>query len=294
VGVIHRDVKPANIFVAFTRQGLEPKVLDFGISKLLSSEAEERTPSNVTADDALLGTPRYMAPEQVRGARLVTAASDQYALGVVLYEALTGETPFDGRNSYEVMSAIMKGRLRPPSELRPGLPPGLEAVVLRAMRRSPGARFASMTALGAALLGFASEGARAQWSGAFPEPLPTVPAEPPAMGRWGRLRVVASAAVLSVLFGVGLGAWVRHRRGTVVNARPGVTLIDRPTAPSPEPPAEAPAPRAEVPAPTPAEALTPARTLSADAGGAVVDRGRHRRGTRDRVERTPLGGVIIP
>ncbi|MBI5516824.1 MAG: serine/threonine protein kinase [Deltaproteobacteria bacterium] len=288
VGVIHRDVKPANIYVAFTRQGIEPKVLDFGISKVVTQEGEDRTPSNVTADDALLGTPRYMAPEQVRGARLVTAASDQYSLGVVLYEALTGETPFDGRNSYEVMSAIMKTRLRPPSALRPGLPPALEAVVLRAMRRSPGARFTSLTAFGAALLPFASEAVRAQWSGAFPEPLPARPLEEPARPA-GRVAILAGAALFSVVLGLGVGAWVKHRRGLRVVATPSVTAIHRP--------ADQPlltAPRTEEAAPPMAAAGSPAMVSGGDAGGAPEERPRRRRAARERVERTPLGGVIIP
>src|SRR5262249_31046260 len=94
-GVIHRDLKPENIFLAHTRHGgLQPKVLDFGVSKV-SGGAKSMA---LTGTAATFGTPFYMPPEQLRGARQADHKSDQYAMGVVLYECLTGRRPFEAEN----------------------------------------------------------------------------------------------------------------------------------------------------------------------------------------------------
>ena len=100
-GVVHRDLKPANIFLCRQRDGsLVPKVLDFGISKL----ADYSDTKGLTGTDSILGTPEYMSPEQIRGSRDVTSASDQYALGVILYECATGRLPFTNESMYELIS----------------------------------------------------------------------------------------------------------------------------------------------------------------------------------------------
>jgi len=164
-GVVHRDLKPANIFLARSPNGLVvPKVLDFGISKLshdlLADDASEQ-PATATA--TLLGTPWFMAPEVVEGARNASPASDQYALGVILYHAATGSLPFRGSNLHDTLSRILSGRFPCPGELVPELPAAFEAVVLRAMALRPGDRFAQVGALTAALLALASPGVRARW-----------------------------------------------------------------------------------------------------------------------------------
>jgi len=153
--VIHRDLKPANIFLAHTRdRGLVPKVLDFGISRLDDGSQGH------TAASTLLGTPRYMAPEMVRGGRFADARSDQYSLGVMLYQGATGQVPVDGVNLYELLRRVASGEIVAPRALRPDLPPTFEAIVMRALALRPDDRFPSVRDLGAALLPFASERTR--------------------------------------------------------------------------------------------------------------------------------------
>ena len=162
-GVIHRDLKPENIFLARTRHtAMEPKVLDFGISKI-SSRGSGNTLA-LTGTGASMGTPYYMAPEQIRSAAGADARSDQYALGAILYQCLTGRRAHEGATVYEVIRSVGDGSFPPPRTVRPDLPVALEQVILRAMRLDPAQRFPSVRALGQALLPFALPAARAQWA----------------------------------------------------------------------------------------------------------------------------------
>ncbi|MGA2448767.1 MAG: protein kinase [Polyangiaceae bacterium] len=159
-GVIHRDLKPRNIFLARERRtGVRPKVLDFGISAV----ANEANPVGLTESGALLGTLEYMAPEQARSARNADERSDQYALGVILYEAVAGRKPFVGNGTYELLHAIVTAPFAPPRVVGADIDSGLEEVIVRAMSRDPRARFPSVRSLGSALLPFASDAMRASW-----------------------------------------------------------------------------------------------------------------------------------
>jgi eukaryotic-like serine/threonine-protein kinase len=151
LGIVHRDLKPENLFLARRHGPIVPKVLDFGISK--TNEAESM---KLTRSESLLGTPHYMAPEQAQGAGQADAQSDQFAIGVMLYECVTGQCPFEGNSLFAVLAAIVGGALTPPSELVPGLDPVFEAIVTRALSKQPEARFADLRALGSALLPLAS------------------------------------------------------------------------------------------------------------------------------------------
>jgi serine/threonine-protein kinase len=162
-GVIHRDLKPENIFLSRSRHGgAEPKVLDFGISKISSSGGGSTLA--LTGTGASMGTPYYVAPEQVRSAAGVDARSDQYALGAILYECVTGHRAHQGSTIYEVIRSVGDGSFLPPRARRPDTPPELESAILRAMRLDPGQRFPSVRALAGGILPFASPGARAQWA----------------------------------------------------------------------------------------------------------------------------------
>ena len=163
VGITHRDLKPQNIFLAVGPYSTQPKVLDFGISK----GAENVGAGALTGTGAMIGTPFYLAPEQIMDTRSAGPNSDQYALGVIMYECLTGRRPYEAENLFVVFQAIVGGNPVRPSQLRPGIPPALEAVVLRAMHLTPGARFPSILALGRALLPFASVKVRSIWEEAF-------------------------------------------------------------------------------------------------------------------------------
>ena len=149
-GVIHRDLKPDNIFLCRTAEGdpLEPKVLDFGISKITGAESRDHS---LTRSGAVLGTPYYMSPEQVRGARDVDQRADVYAFGVMLYEVLTGHRPFDAETYNQLILKIVTETPAPMASLNPSVDPRLVQIVERAMARDPNTRFPTIDALAMAL-----------------------------------------------------------------------------------------------------------------------------------------------
>ena len=132
--IVHRDIKPANIMV--TGDGIV-KITDFGIARISSSQ--------LTQTGTVMGTPSYMSPEQVRGDP-ISGASDQFSLGVITYELLTGEKPFAGDSLTAVMFKIVSGEVTPPSEISPGISNQLENAVLRALSKSGEDRFPSCVA----------------------------------------------------------------------------------------------------------------------------------------------------
>ena len=163
-GVVHRDLKPENIFLMQGPWGdLVPKVLDFGVSKLMTDEPTGKLTGTLT----VLGTAAYMSPEQARGSHQVNHFSDQYALGLILYEMLTGARGHPGENPFEILYNIANLPIVPPSQIRPDCPPELEQIVMRAVSPEPANRYSSLLELGAALLPFASEQIRHAMSAAF-------------------------------------------------------------------------------------------------------------------------------
>jgi serine/threonine-protein kinase len=163
-GVVHRDLKPKNILlVREQRTRLRAQVVDFGISKMARAEGEAR----LTETAALLGTLDYMAPEQARSARNADERSDQYALGVIAYECLTGRKPFSADGTYELLHAIVTASVQAPRSLGVDIPAELESAILRAMSRDRAGRFPSVESFGHALLPFASEASRAWWCDEF-------------------------------------------------------------------------------------------------------------------------------
>jgi eukaryotic-like serine/threonine-protein kinase len=231
-GVIHRDIKPDNIFLARVPDAPRPvpKLLDFGISKLEPREHEQLT---ITSVGTAIGTPMYMSYEQLSGSGEVDARTDVYAFGVVLYEALTGQPPFEAETLSELSIKVATAQPVAPRQLRAEIAEPLERVIMRAMARDRTQRIASMDALIAALEPFASPAPRA----------------PSAKPRWPwalALLVLALAALLSF-----------------------VRLAHPPAGPAPVAPAPAPAavaPPASVPASmsasVPASAGGPAAVVS--------------------------------
>ncbi len=131
-GVVHRDLKPDNVLVRNDAGRLRPKVADFGIAKVVEG-------TTYTVSGALLGTCRYMSPEQVKTPSLADHRSDIYSLGITLYELVTGRPPFDGSH-FSVMMAHVTNAPRAPSKLRPDVPPALERLILDALAKSPDKR----------------------------------------------------------------------------------------------------------------------------------------------------------
>ncbi|HEY6881464.1 MAG TPA: protein kinase [Polyangiales bacterium] len=153
VGVVHRDLKPDNIFMCRDPHGdmREPKVLDFGISKLANDNNMLERGQELTREGTVFGTPQYMAPEQMRDARIADARSDVYALGVIFYRALSNEYPYDADTLTALAIRIVEGNAPPLHELVPGIDRGLSDLVMRALALDPDQRFQSVAELGAAL-----------------------------------------------------------------------------------------------------------------------------------------------
>jgi serine/threonine protein kinase len=153
-GVVHRDLKPGNLFLAHRADGSRRvKVLDFGISKALSGTSVEELSLTKTA--ALIGSPLYMAPEQMRSAKDVDTRADIWSLGAMLYEMLTGQPPYTGESIPQLCAALLHDDPIPLRQHRPEIPEGLEYAVLRCLMKDRSQRFPTVYDLGRALLPFA-------------------------------------------------------------------------------------------------------------------------------------------
>jgi len=154
-GIVHRDLKPANIFLvpdAEQPYGVRVKILDFGIAKLVDPTGMPLGRSH-TIDGALIGTPRYMAPEQARSAKAIDFRADLYSLGCILYEMVVGEAPFPKGGSGEVIAMHLFEEPSPPRDRVPGLSPELDAIILRLLQKEPADRYGSAQEVSRALAG---------------------------------------------------------------------------------------------------------------------------------------------
>jgi eukaryotic-like serine/threonine-protein kinase len=176
-GIIHRDLKPDNVYLLKTRGGKADfvKLLDFGISKF--NQLSGDSGFSMTRTGAVMGTPYYMAPEQAKGSRDLDHRVDLYAAGVILYEAVTGEVPFNADTFNELLFKIVLEQARPVEQVVPGIDPNFAAIVNKSMARDPAARFQSARefqqaleqwAAGAGPQLAASLNASAQASGGYP------------------------------------------------------------------------------------------------------------------------------
>lgn len=193
-GVVHRDVKPDNLFVLKGDGPLRIKMLDFGFAKITDRFGQDGLR---TAGNALLGSPLYMAPEQIRATREVTAQADLWSLAVVLYELVTGDAPFGARNMTELLVQVLTAPIAMPSQRRPGLPVALDEWCRRALDRDPRRRFATATEL----------------AEAFTAALRSQPNERPARAETPTLRLAVprarhrwAATALGVTLALGLAA----------------------------------------------------------------------------------------
>ena len=159
-GIVHRDVKPSNLFL--TRRpdgGACIKVIDFGLSKLTDPRMKGAR-AKLTRPTDVMGSPHYMAPEQMRATCNTDARADLWALGAVLHELLTAQTPFGGDSLPELCAHVLTQPPPPLSSLREDVPPAVEGAVLRCLEKDPEARFANMAELARALAPYGSADAR--------------------------------------------------------------------------------------------------------------------------------------
>jgi serine/threonine-protein kinase len=245
-GIVHRDLKPANLFVATRPDGSKiVKVLDFGISKM-EPAAGSATRLTATRSSGIMGSPAYMSPEQLRSAKDVDARADLWSLGVVLYELVTGQLPFDGNTVSALFANILERPPRPARLVRPEIPEPLDAVLMRCLRREPSERFRDVAELGAALAPFGSAGAarppeRAaallRGPGVVTDPslapthfrpvAPSVPGGPNTQGNWGANQAprASSASRVAVLLAVAAVLVVLLLAGGLVLLRRGSARV---------------------------------------------------------------------
>ena len=282
-GVVHRDLKPENVFVARTRAGSEVvKVLDFGISHIGEDDGGG---VRLTATNSVIGTPRYMSPEQTKGAKNADARSDQWSVGVMMYQCLTSQLPYDGESFLEILQKLATAKAVAPSKLVRGIPAGLDSIIMRTLSKDAKQRYPSMRELGRALLPFATPQARTVWEQAFVEgaqapreehTLRVAPAATMIVERerpaWIRAIAwsVAAGLVLAALALLGLHFVSSHDDSTVVT---------HPLAPRTAPPT-APAATTLPPSPAPDTALVP--TIEAPEPPPAVRTARPDRGTSPR------------
>jgi tRNA A-37 threonylcarbamoyl transferase component Bud32 len=303
-GIIHRDLKPQNIFLSQTRDGaIVPKVLDFGISKG-PSELQPAAVAGMVASPVttvgLMGSPGYLAPEQIAGTGTVSASSDQYGLGIILYECVTGRPPFVGDDIPKIFADIMSGTHMPASHFRPDLPDAFQRLIQRAMSLDPAQRFPSVRAMGNALLAFASAKTLMAWGeyfgeaavvalasdgalAAVPDPDPgsepsiSIPRRYPALWVLAALALVAAVATLVW--------WKKGSFSTTAAASP-TSLTPPPAVTSPVTPAVA------IPAAVPQNVEPPpAAGEAADgepASGEPAPRARPSKRARFGANRSPL------
>jgi serine/threonine protein kinase len=288
VGIVHRDLKPDNLFLIRDAGGKDVvKVLDFGIAKL--GNPGHQPVSLRTQTGVIMGTPVYMSPELCSGARQVDHRSDVYSLGIILYEMLCGEPPFQSEGFGELAHLHLSAAPWPPHERNADVPEALSAIVLRALAKAPAARFASMADLGAAMAPWTSAASAAAVRprpvmGTMP--LPVVP--PPARPTFRRAWLVVVAALV-VAGAAGVYFWPSRAPTTAAVSAP------QPTAPrsaAPVPPRSSPV-AAPVPSSPPAaesEAPSPPAVLRSP----VPMPKEYRSTTTHRRPQRPPGPTMVP
>jgi hypothetical protein len=291
-GVVHRDLKPSNIFLARRgRTRREPVVLDFGVSRVLLDDELGLTP--VTKSETMIGTAAYIAPEQAKHSRLADARSDQYSLGVILYECATGARPFAGQSTYELLHSIATATVCPPSQRNPALPQAFDELVLRTLARDPEQRFEDLDSLARALMAFAAprtwmawgrELAAADWADG--DDCSTSPPSRPLAGP----KALAAPAPPPVRRRHGLA--VAFALGAALSAAPALLLRRGPAAPLSVPLPSAPPPSAQVQA-----GLGPSAhdsRLDGSAGGAALVAAVAQQASPSPLESSARSGPVRP
>ncbi|HEY5318591.1 MAG TPA: serine/threonine-protein kinase, partial [Solirubrobacteraceae bacterium] len=280
IGIVHRDLKPANLFCVVRSDGLHAvKVLDFGISKLTGLSASGSDMA-MTRTQALMGSPFYMSPEQMQSTKNVDARADIWALGVILYQLVTGRVPFAGEMLPELVLNIVNTPVPPLRALRPDAPPVLDQIVGRCLQKDRAKRYSNVAELAQALAPLAPRRAassvdritrviqNASLGSSGPMAVPPVSGAPPppngttngptavvTMASWGQ--TAPGSGRKKALLGVSLAVLV-----TGLALAGGVVLLKRSSAPAgsvPEPPSPSMAASTSLPTsePAPASASPP-------------------------------------
>jgi hypothetical protein len=219
-GIVHRDLKPENLFLTPARDGATfVKILDFGISKF---DADRTGHLGVTAEGAIMGTPFYMPPEQVRGEASIDSRADVYALGVILYECASGVRPFDAQTLERLAILIHEGKATALGERVPSLPPELCAIVHRAMAVERDDRYPTARALAEALAPFRAVAAPRTLASEPPRVVirPSMaPAENPASA------TVAAATITETALADTLGTGAAARRSRLWPGLLGAAVV---------------------------------------------------------------------
>ena len=197
-GIVHRDLKPDNIFLAHKGKREVIKILDFGVSLLKRPNVPD---TRLTSTGVIVGTPRYMSPEQAKGEQDLSGAVDIYAAGVVLYEMLTGQLPYFGENYNVIVHEIMGGKWMPLETRRPDLPREVCQVVRRAMALAPADRYPSAEDMVAALEPFAGAGPSPRASASVSAPLDATASASRKVAAGGRMSVALARTEVATVAG---------------------------------------------------------------------------------------------
>ena len=269
-GIVHRDLKPQNVLLVHDEDFASDRVklVDFGLSKRSEASLRRDLSGNISRDQTLLGTPRYMAPEQAAG-RIdeIDATTDQFALAAMIYEMLTGTSAFDGEHMAMLLYRIVSENPVPLRRHLPDVPEHVEAAVRRAMEKQRSDRFASVTDFLDALLDrpSISSGERSADSarGITPPPArlppaaPATPAQPVAVPRKKGRAVAATLAGMTAAAALAVG-WHLSRTPAAVTVSPPIAHEAPSAPPAPEAkPQLPPAPEVAPPPPPPAVATAP-------------------------------------
>jgi serine/threonine-protein kinase len=249
-GIVHRDVKPDNVFLARRGDGsVDVKLLDFGIAKVTKlDEGAAAESAQLTGTGAMMGTPYYMAPEQVYGERDLDARTDVWAVGISMYECLAGVRPADGANLGQILKQVTVGPFRPLAELAPKAPSAMVQVIERCLERDRTKRIASATELREALERIAA--ASTLDGTEVAEERASAGAERKPLRRWSAAALGVALGAAAVITGVS-----SSDRGSPAPATaPPEALIAKPSAEPSSVPVPVPVPVSEpVPVPSPSK-----------------------------------------
>lgn len=274
--IVHRDLKPDNIFVGTLGDREDfVKLLDFGISKVL----DQKVVSELTQTGTVIGTPFYMAPEQASGAKDFDHRIDIYAVGVILFQTLTGQRPYDGESYNEIMAKILNRPFPSPTSLQPDIPKEIEAVIVKAMAKDPAERFESAGIMRRALqlaaetssLSSSSPPANVSDTTGVDASLPFIPVQESG-SKWlgtgwlGRNNRTVMAVFISLVIALAIAVLVYATRDEETQFQPPPPSKNPPlTRPTVSPEQAAPPPNSKSPpvAPVPEPAAPPIPTTGA-------------------------------